>query len=102
MKHTYGFARRLLQWRRGNEVIANGAFRHFAIRNGVYVYTRQWKGRTVTVLMNGTDAPACVELAPYAEVLPKAQATDVISGKSIDLSRGTLQLGVRQSLILTF
>lgn len=102
MKHTYGFARRLLQWRRGNEVIANGAFRHFAIRNGVYVYARQWKGRTVTVLMNGTDAPACVELAPYAEVLPKAQATDVISGKSIDLSRGTLQLGVRQSLILTF
>ena len=102
MQKTLSFARRMLNWRKGNDVIAKGSFRHFAIRNGVYVYARQYGGRTVTVLMNGTSQPACVSLAPYAEVLPKSVARDVISGRTIDLSQGTLQLDARGTFVLEF
>ncbi len=102
MNRTLSFARRMLQWRKGNDVIAKGTLRHFAIRNGVYVYARQYNGRTVTILLNGTDQPACVSLAPYAEVLPKDKAKDVITGRPIDLSKGTLQMDVRGTLVLEF
>ncbi len=102
MSQTLSFARKMLNWRKGNDVIARGSLRHFAIRNGVYVYARQLGGRTVTIVLNGTDKPVCLDLAPYAEVMPKTTAHDVISGRTIDLSGGTLQLDVRGTLVLEF
>ncbi len=103
MQRTLQFARTLLQWRRGNEVIAKGTLRQFSIRNGVYVYAREYNGHTVTVFLNGTNQPVCVDLARYAEVLPAAQAKDVISGRTIQLPKeGSLQMGVRGALVLDF
>lgn len=100
MQRTHQFTRRLLRWRRGNEVLAHGTFKHFAINQGVYVYAREYQGRTVTVIMNGTDRPVCLNLARYAEVLPWRVATDVLSGRRIDLAGQCLQLGVRETLVL--
>lgn len=102
MQQTYEFTRKLLRWRRGNEVIARGDFRHFAVNHGTYVYARQYGGRTVTVMINGTDRPVCLPLARYAEVLPAKQATDVLSGRTINLDTDCLQLGVRDILVLEF
>lgn len=99
---AYDVTRRLLQWRRGNDVIAHGTMRQFAVRNGVYVYAREYQGHTVTVIVNGTDSPVCLPLAHYAEVLPKKQATDVLTNKTILLDEDTLQLGVRDVLVLDF
>ena len=102
MRETHDFTRRLLRWRKGNEVIARGTLRHFAINQGVYVYARQLGGRTVTVILNGNDRPECLQLGRYAEVLPAAEATDVLTGRRIDLSQDCLQLGVRETLVLEF
>ena len=56
--------------------------------------------RTVTVIMNGTDRPVCLDLKRYAEVLPWRVATDVLSDRRIDLTTPCLQLGVRETLVL--
>ena len=54
------------------------------------------------MIINGTDKPVCLPLARYAEVLPAAQAYDVISGRTIQLDTDSLQLGVRDVLVLDF
>ena len=95
------FARRLLNWRRGNVVIGKGTFKHFAIRNGTYVYARQYEGHTVTVFINGTNTPQCVDLSHYREVLPKVEAVDVITGKRVHLGNH-LQMGIRGIYVLDF
>lgn len=102
MRSTLDFTRRLLRWRRGNEVIAKGDFVQYAINQSVYVYARRYAGRTVTVIMNGTDMPVCLSLDRYKEVLPSEQATDVLSGRRISLGEGSLQLGKRETLVLEF
>ena len=100
-KEQYEFARRLLNWRKGNDAIGKGQFKHFAVRKGTYVYARQYEGHTVTVLINGTDTPQCVDLSDYREVLPKNEAFDVVSGKPVRLDK-KLQMGVRGIYILDF
>lgn len=102
MQHTLSLARRLLNWRKTSLAVQQGTFRHFTIKDGVYVYTRSYQGHTVTVMLNGTDAPATVDLARYAEALPRSQAKEVISGRTIQLNTGCLQLDVRGTLVLDF
>ena len=97
----YDFARRLLQWRKDNDAIGKGTFKHFAIRNGTYVYAREYEGHMVTVIMNGTDMPKCLDLKPYREVLPKLKARDIVSGKYVNLEE-RLQMGIRGIYILDF
>ena len=100
-KETLDFTRKLLRWRKGNDVVGKGEFRHFAVRNGVYVYARILGDKIVTVLMNGNDKTAELPLTPYAEVLPKAEAHDVISGESVQLGE-TIELAPRAILLLEF
>lgn len=102
MEQTLNFTRKLLRWRKDNEVIAKGDFKHYAVNHGTYVYSRCYQGRRVTVMINGTDKPVCLPLARYAEVLPATHADEVISGRRIDLSGDCLQLGVRDILVLDF
>ena len=100
-KKQFDFARKLLNWRKGNEAIGEGSMKHFAIRNGCYVYARQKGDHLVTVVMNGTDTPQCLDLSHYQEVLPKKSVKEVVSGKQIQLG-AKIQLGVREILVLDF
>ena len=100
-KEQFDFSRRLLNWRKGNDAIAKGSLKHFAVRNGTYVYAREYHGHLVTVIINGTDAPQCIDLQYYKEVLPKSSAYEVIRGKSMELGN-KFQLGEREVLVLDF
>ena len=91
----------MLNWRKGNDIIGKGTLKHYSIAKGCYVYERSYKGKSVVVIMNGTGQPAELDLTPYRESLPKAQATDVLTGKQVQLE-GTLKLGARESLLLEF
>jgi neopullulanase len=92
----------LLQWRKQCDAVKYGSLRQFTVADGVYVYSREYKGHTVTIMLNGTDAPACVSLARYAEALPASTARDVVSGRTLRLDQGTLQLDVRGVVVLDF
>ncbi|MBR1593492.1 MAG: cyclomaltodextrinase N-terminal domain-containing protein [Alloprevotella sp.] len=89
---------RLLQWRRHCPAAQTGRLCHFAPRDGVYVYTRTQGESRIMVAVNGTDAPRCLDLAPYRDMLA-AEALDVLGGKRIQLGE-SLQLGVRDVVIL--
>jgi hypothetical protein len=68
----------------------------------VYVIARQYEGRTVLTILNGKRSAATLSVARYAEVIGKATtATDVISGKKIDLTHD-LTLQPREALVVEF
>ena len=98
---AFEFTRQLLNWRKGNQVIGKGSLKHYSIQNGVYVYQREFNGKSVVVFMNGTDDSKELDLAPYQEILPRENALDVLTGKNVNLS-GKLCLDGRENLILNF
>lgn len=98
---AFEFTRQLLNWRKGNQVIGKGSLKHYSIQNGVYVYQREFNGKSVVIIMNGTDDSKELDLAPYQEILPRENALDVLTGKNVNLS-GKLRLDERENLILNF
>ena len=98
---AFEFTRQLLNWRKGNQVIGKGSLKHYSIQNGVYVYQREFNGKSVVVFMNGTDDSKELDLTPYQEILPRENALDVLTGKNVNLS-GKLRLDERENLILNF
>ena len=93
---------RLLHWRQNNPVISKGKMKQFIPYNGIYVIARQYEGRTVMTILNGTSKPATMEVKRYAEVIGSTpRAKDVPTGRYYNLSEN-LQLKPRQTLVLTF
>lgn len=98
---AFNYTRKLLQWRKGNLAVTKGNMKHFSIRQGVYVYQREYNGQSVVVFMNGTHSSQELELTPYREVLPSDSSTDLLSERTIKLT-DKLSLNPRETLILTF
>lgn len=98
----YNFFRTLLHWRQGNEVISKGKMTQWIPQNGIYVYARMFKGKTVLVLLNGTSEKRVLPIKAYQEVIKNhSLAHDVSTGKSYDLSKD-IEMNERESLILEF
>ena len=98
---AFEFTRQSLNWRKGNQVIGKGSLKHYSIQNGVYVYQREFNGKSVVIIIYGTDDSKELDLAPYQEILPRENALDVLTGKNVNLS-GKLCLDGRENLILNF
>jgi glycosidase len=54
-KDAYAFAKRLLNWRKGKEVIHSGHLKQFIPENNLYVYFRYNAKETVMVVLNNSD-----------------------------------------------
>ena len=96
----YDFFKTILNWRKGNEVIGKGDMTQFMVQNGVYAYARFYNGKTVFVMLNGTDSETTVSLKYYQEILTgERKAKDILSGKEIMLMNN-LTMAPRESLVL--
>ena len=96
----FNWLSRLLHWRQGNEAIIKGSMTQFIPYKGVYVIARQHRGHTVLTIINGKKQSGTLEVARYQEVIGKnKEATDVITGKKINLSQN-VTLSPRQTLIV--
>ena len=93
---------RLLHWRQGNEAITKGKQIQFIPYGGIYVIARQYQGRTVLTILNGTSKEAAMQVKRYAEVIGNTKrAKDILTNRYYDLSQD-LKLRPRQSLILEY
>ena len=96
----FNWLSRLLHWRQGNETIIKGKMTQFIPYKGVYVVARQYRNNTVLTIINGRKQTNALEVARYQEVIGnKKEATDVITGKKINLSENVV-LQPRQTLIV--
>ena len=101
-QQMFQWTSRLLHWRQGNDCIIRGTQTQFIPYGGVYVIARQYKGRTVLTILNGTSKPATMKVARYEEVIGTAKrAKDILTNRYYDLSTD-LQLKSRQSLVLEY
>lgn len=97
---SFDFFKTLLNWRKGNDIIAKGEMVQFMPQNGVYAYARQYDGKTVFVMLNGTDSETTIPLSFYKEVLEgHTSGTDVLTGKKVGLS-DQLTMAPRASLVI--
>ena len=93
---------KLLHWRQGNDVIVKGKQTQFIPYNGVYVVARQYNGKTVMTVVNGTRKQAALAVKRYAEVIgANTAATDVLTGKTVSLV-DDVQLAPRDVMVLEF
>ncbi|MDE5812622.1 MAG: glycoside hydrolase family 13 protein [Muribaculaceae bacterium] len=99
---AWNYLSTLLKWRRdeANDVIANGTLKHFMPINCAYVYERRLGDKQVVVLINGTDEPLELQMARYAEIMPKGtQMKNVLTDEQVTIG-DTLVLQPRQTLLL--
>lgn len=90
----------LLHWRQGNDLVTKGRMTQFIPYKGVYVIARQYGGKTCMTIVNGQDKAAQMEVERYAEIIGSAKtAKDVITGKSVDLTKN-IDLDARATLII--
>ena len=93
---------RLLHWRQGNDVVIKGSQKQFIPYKGVYVVARQYNGKNVMTVINGTKKPATLAVNRYAEVIGAAKsAKDVLTDSTVNLA-ADVQLQPRQVLVLEF
>ncbi len=97
---TYDFFKKILHWRKGNEVISKGSMLHFIPENGVYVYQRSYNGKDVIVVLNGKSQETTLPLTNYGEILKgRTSGKEILTDQTIELS-GELTLAPRQSMII--
>ncbi len=97
----FDFTKKLLNWRKANKAVAYGSLMHYSIRNGVYVYSREYKGERVTILINGTSKQTSVKADIYNEVLPIRNAYNVMTDKNMTIS-DEITLAPREIIILDY
>ncbi|MEM8899678.1 MAG: glycoside hydrolase family 13 protein [Bacteroidota bacterium] len=99
-QETQAMFKKLLNWRKGAEVIHTGKLRHFIPQFGVYVYFRYTDDQKVMVILNKLKKTEEMPLERFQEMLEGVTSgTDVLSGEKYELG-GTLKLSPKQPLIL--
>lgn len=97
---AFRFMQKLLKWRQGNDIIANGKMKHYALQKGVYAYERYLGEKSVMVFMNGTSKNVTLELNRYAESLKgKSTGFDILTKQQLQLN-ATLELSPKQIYII--
>ena len=98
----FDWCSRILHWRQGNEVVTKGKQTQFIPYNGIYVIARQYQGRTVMTILNGTRQAVEMDVKRYAEIIGSATtAKDITNNRNVRLDKN-ISLRPRQTMILDF
>ena len=99
-KNTQDFLAKLLNWRKGNEAVAQGKLMHFAPADGIYTYFRYTNKSKVMVIVNKNSHESQVNPRLYKEILPSnATLKNVISGQISNLGE-YIKVGPKSALIV--
>lgn len=84
---AFDFLAKLLNWRKGNDVIARGSLKHFMPENGIYTYIRTLGDKNVVVMMNGNDSEITRTMERTLEILPiGSQWRDMLTGEKVTIA----------------
>lgn len=99
-KEFFQFTQKLLNWRKGKEVIHNGKTKNFVPQDGVFVYFRYNAKESVMVIINNNEKDQSLELKRFAESLNGfAKGKEIISDKEISL-QNNMNIPAKTSLII--
>jgi len=100
-KDALDFTKKVLNWRKGKEVIHTGKLKHYIPNDGVYVYFRYNDSESVMVVINNNDTESkTVQKAKYAESLSGfTKGFDIITGKPVD-DLASFEIGPKTAMII--
>jgi len=99
-KEYYQFTQKLLNWRKGKEVIHTGKTKNYIPQDNVFVYFRYNDKESVMVVINNNEKDATLDLKRFAESLnATSKGKEVISGKEISL-QNSLTIPAKTSFII--
>jgi neopullulanase len=83
-KEVQDYIRKIANWRKDKEVIHSGKLKHFAPRDGTYVYFRYNENETVMVVLNKNKTEANLPAARFSEAMGNFNSgKDIITGKEL-------------------
>lgn len=101
-KELFDYSQRLLQWRKGKEVIHNGQTMHFMTRDNTYAYFRYNDEEAVFVYINNSGETKRIPWSNYAEIAASLHdGVDVLSGEPTTVSDAT-EVGAHEALVVEF
>ena len=82
------FLKKLLNWRKNNAAIIKGNMIHYPVRNGVYIYFREYKNDLVMVAMNNNERKMRIDPQRFYEVIKdRKSGKDIFNDKIYKLSK---------------
>ncbi|AZA76038.1 alpha-amlyase [Chryseobacterium sp. G0186] len=85
-KDFYQFTQKLLNWRKGKEVIHTGKTKNYVPKDGVFTYFRYNDNESVMVAINNSEKAQIIDLKYFEESLKGfSKGKEVISGKELIL-----------------
>ena len=101
-KEFYDFTQKILNWRKGKELIHTGKTKHYMPKEKVYVYFRYNEKEKVMVVLNNNEKEQTFDLNRFSESLNGvSKGKDVVSGKEFSIStQNKLTIAPKSSLIL--
>ncbi|PWN62592.1 glycoside hydrolase family 13 protein [Chryseobacterium viscerum] len=99
-KEFFQFTQKLLNWRKGKDLIHNGKTKNFVPQDGVFVYFRYNEKESVMVVVNNNEKDHTLDLKRFAESLNGfTKGKEVISGKEISL-QNNMNIPAKTPLII--
>jgi len=99
-KEFYQYTQKLLNWRKGKEVIHTGKTKNFVPQNNVFVYFRYNDKETVMVVVNNNDKEEVLDLKRFSESIKSSTSgKEIISDKEISL-QNSLNIPAKTSMII--
>lgn len=99
-KEFYQYTQKLLNWRKGKEVIHTGKTKNFVPQNNVFVYFRYNDKETVMVVINNNDKDEVLDLKRFSESIKSSiRGREIISDKEISL-QNNLNVPAKTSMII--
>ncbi len=96
---AFAHMQKLMNWRKGKNVIHKGKLTHWLPVNNVYAYVRHNEKEKVLVLLNNDEKEQKFEAKRYQELLAgHAEAYEVLTGKDVKLEK--LKIPAKTSMIL--
>ncbi|WP_374329349.1 glycoside hydrolase family 13 protein [Soonwooa sp.] len=96
----FDFTKKLLNWRKTQNVIHTGKTLHYVPENNVYVYFRYDDKKRVMVILNNNKLDQKLDLKRFSEGLDKfTKGKDILSNTEISLS-GNLDVKGKSAMIL--
>ncbi|MBF0693862.1 MAG: glycoside hydrolase family 13 protein [Flavobacterium sp.] len=88
----FEFSSKLFNWRKTNSAIHNGKTTQYVPQDNVYVYFRYNSEKTVMVIINNSTKNQTLNTDRFAQNIKNFKSgTDVISGKTVNLSDLTIE-----------
>jgi len=95
------FLRKVLNFRKNNQIIINGDTKHFAPKDGVYLLSRKYNKETILIIINKNSSSYTLDLSRFAELNLNGENLKNIVSEEIIEWQDSMTLNNEGILILT-